>query len=115
MYNRTKYVCKNCGWETSITAQWADLKPPFCGNKKCDYSKSRARKTKKSFRTNSEMLEIIRPQPKKADSKKPRPSKKPVKVKSPKVEVKEESKDLKQDHGSKSREKTDKRSDQRAD
>ena len=29
------YKCKNCGWESSIPEQWADLKPKKCPNRKC--------------------------------------------------------------------------------
>ena len=35
---RIKYTCKNCGWETSIIVEWADLKPRRCMNKKCNTS-----------------------------------------------------------------------------
>jgi hypothetical protein len=35
---RIKYTCKNCGWETSIITEWADLKPKRCMNKKCNTS-----------------------------------------------------------------------------
>lgn len=29
------YSCKKCGWQTAVLAQWADLKPKKCPNKKC--------------------------------------------------------------------------------
>ena len=35
---KIKYQCKNCGWETSIREEWADLKPRRCMNKKCNTS-----------------------------------------------------------------------------
>jgi hypothetical protein len=35
---RIKYTCANCGWETSVIAQWKDLKPKRCMNKKCNAS-----------------------------------------------------------------------------
>ena len=65
------YKCRNCGWNKSIVAQWADSKPTFCANKKCDYSAVKSQRTKKSFRNSPEVLEII----------------KPVKPKPPKVHV----------------------------
>lgn len=43
---RIKYSCSNCGWETSVIAQWKDLKPKRCMNKKCNTS----------FRVNPEAL-----------------------------------------------------------
>lgn len=30
------YSCKKCGWQTAVLAQWADLKPKKCPNKKCN-------------------------------------------------------------------------------
>lgn len=36
--SRIKYTCKNCGWMTSVVAQWADLKPKRCMNAKCNTS-----------------------------------------------------------------------------
>lgn len=59
--NKITYKCKSCGWETHIIEDWGDIKPDFCGNKKCDYSAAKASKTKKSFRTEPEMLETIKP------------------------------------------------------
>lgn len=38
MSNRIEYKCKKCGWEESIVADWADLKPKLCGNKRCNHS-----------------------------------------------------------------------------
>lgn len=36
--NKIKYTCKNCGWCTSIVAEWTDIKPKRCMNKKCNTS-----------------------------------------------------------------------------
>lgn len=58
------YTCKSCSWSKSIPLDWSMDKPQFCGNGKCDYSAKRASKTKKSFRTNPEMLEVTKPQKK---------------------------------------------------
>lgn len=33
-----KYTCKNCGWKTEIRAEWGDLRPKRCMNKKCNTS-----------------------------------------------------------------------------
>lgn len=30
------YTCKKCNWQTAILAEWADLKPKRCPNKKCN-------------------------------------------------------------------------------
>jgi hypothetical protein len=30
------YTCKKCNWQTAILAQWADLKPKKCQNRKCN-------------------------------------------------------------------------------
>ena len=30
------YTCNKCGWQTAVLAQWADLKPKKCPNKKCN-------------------------------------------------------------------------------
>lgn len=38
MHDKVKYTCKNCGWETSIRAEWADIRPKRCMNKKCNTS-----------------------------------------------------------------------------
>ena len=38
MLKRIHYECKNCGWKTSIIAQWGDLSPKRCTNKKCNTS-----------------------------------------------------------------------------
>jgi len=35
---RIVYKCKDCGWQTSILASWADLKPKKCMGKKCKTS-----------------------------------------------------------------------------
>ena len=29
------YSCKECDWQAAVLAQWADIKPKRCGNKKC--------------------------------------------------------------------------------
>jgi len=49
---KIKYSCKNCGWETQIREEWADLKPKRCMNKKCNTS----------FLKSPESLEVARPQ-----------------------------------------------------
>lgn len=49
---KIKYTCKNCGWETSIREEWADLKPKRCMNKKCNTS----------FLKSPESLEVTIPQ-----------------------------------------------------
>ena len=51
---KTKYQCKNCGWETSIRQEWSDLKPKRCMNKKCNTS----------FLANRDALIITRPESK---------------------------------------------------
>lgn len=48
---KIKYTCKNCGWETQIREEWADLKPKRCMNKKCNTS----------FVKSPESLEIAHP------------------------------------------------------
>lgn len=35
---KVKYTCKNCNWQTSIRAEWADLRPKRCMNKRCNTS-----------------------------------------------------------------------------
>lgn len=35
---KIKYKCANCGWEASILAEWSDLKPKRCANKRCNTS-----------------------------------------------------------------------------
>jgi hypothetical protein len=49
---KIKYTCKNCGWETAIWEEWADLKPKRCMNRKCNTS----------FILNPDALIIITPQ-----------------------------------------------------
>jgi hypothetical protein len=49
---KIKYTCKNCGWDTSIREEWADLKPKRCMNKKCNTS----------FLAKPDMLVIERPE-----------------------------------------------------
>lgn len=51
MSQKIKYTCKNCGWETHIREEWADLKPKRCMNKKCNTS----------FLKSPESLEVSRP------------------------------------------------------
>lgn len=36
--DKIKYICKNCGWEISIRAEWGDLRPKRCMNRKCNTS-----------------------------------------------------------------------------
>ena len=48
---KVKYTCKNCGWSTSLPAQWADQKPRRCMNKKCNTS----------FRKHPDKLDIDNP------------------------------------------------------
>lgn len=51
--SKIKYSCTNCGiWETSITAEWSDIKPKRCMNKKCNTS----------FITNPDALKTELPQ-----------------------------------------------------
>lgn len=38
MGDKVKFTCKNCGWETSIRKEWADLRPKRCMNRKCNTS-----------------------------------------------------------------------------
>jgi len=35
---KIRYICKNCGAEHLIIAQWGDLRPKRCRNKKCNTS-----------------------------------------------------------------------------
>lgn len=51
MSEKIKYCCKACSWTTSIRAEWADMKPKRCMNKKCNTS----------FVTNPDALEVILP------------------------------------------------------
>ena len=57
---KLSYRCKDCGWEKSIPAQWADVSPRYCGNKKCKYS-GRVKQGRTSFLKEPKMLEIIMP------------------------------------------------------
>jgi len=66
MNKRVIYRCKKCGWEGSVTAQWADIKPIFCPNEKCQLSKVKS-KGKKSFRSEPESLKIIVPKEEKKE------------------------------------------------
>lgn len=54
------FRCKNCGWEDSVSSQWVDLSPRYCGNKKCEYS-GRVKLKPNSFMKTPSMLEIITP------------------------------------------------------
>lgn len=36
--DKVKYTCKNCGWSDTLPAQWADIKPKRCMNRKCNTS-----------------------------------------------------------------------------
>lgn len=91
--DKVTYRCKNCGWSKSIAAQWSDSRPTFCANRKCDFSTAKATRTKKSFRTMPDMLEIIMP-------KKPEPPPKHVPV-----SMKQEKKESKQEEASQERKK----------
>jgi len=31
-------LCRKCGWRKEVPLMWADLKPKYCGNKKCKCS-----------------------------------------------------------------------------
>ena len=67
MNKRITYKCKKCGWEGSVTAMWADIKPIFCPNEKCELSKTKG-KGKKSFRSSPESLETILPKEEKKET-----------------------------------------------
>lgn len=54
------YTCKKCGWQTSIRAEWSDLKPKRCMNKKCNTD----------FRVKKSDLVIEMPKKKRAASEK---------------------------------------------
>lgn len=47
------YTCNNCGWQTAIVSQWADLKPKRCRGHKCTTN----------FSANPEALDIKVPEP----------------------------------------------------
>ena len=99
MTKRVKYTCKNCGWETSIRAEWADLKPKRCMNKKCNTS----------FLASPKDLIIERPE-------KPKPKPKPVTKKDePKVEKKEEKSEKSSNSKQKSSRKSFKQQDEEKD
>lgn len=36
--NKIIYKCKKCNWNISLPEMWGDLRPQFCGNKKCLHS-----------------------------------------------------------------------------
>ena len=61
MLEKIKYECRNCRWHVRVPEQWGDLKPAYCGNPKCEYSKAKAAKTKKSFRSDPDKLKIVKP------------------------------------------------------
>lgn len=70
------YRCKACGWEKTLPATWADVKPRFCPNNKCEYSKKKS-KGKKSFRGSPEQLQVILLEKKvKAEPEKPKKGRK---------------------------------------
>lgn len=78
------YKCSECGWEKAIPAQWADVSPRYCGNKKCKYS-GRIKRERTSFLKEPKALLIIK-------QEKPEPPKhEPVSKKKEKVksEIKE--------------------------
>ena len=50
--NKIKYKCKKCNWQTAILEAWGDLKPSFCGNKKC----------LSNFSRNPDNLEVVFPE-----------------------------------------------------
>ena len=52
--NKIKYKCKKCNWQTAILEAWGDLKPSFCGNKKC----------LSNFSRNPDNLEVVFPEQK---------------------------------------------------
>jgi hypothetical protein len=55
------YKCKCCDvWEKAIPADWSDVAPRFCGNKRCELSLIKS-KGKKGFRNSPEMLERVMP------------------------------------------------------
>lgn len=36
--DRIFYKCKKCSWSASVPEAWGDLKPQYCGNRKCQHS-----------------------------------------------------------------------------
>jgi hypothetical protein len=56
--DRIRYECGVCGWLATVPLIWADVKPTYCGNSKCSHSKTRAPRTKKTFKTDPEALKI---------------------------------------------------------
>jgi len=47
------YKCKKCSWKKSISAEWGDLQPKMCGNKRCAVS----------YFKNPDLLEVTKEQP----------------------------------------------------
>jgi hypothetical protein len=62
MIGKIQYTCKACGWAAAVPELWADLKPTYCGNRRCEYSKAMAPRTKKSFALDPSNLEIRMPE-----------------------------------------------------
>jgi len=56
---KIKYICKNCGWSAEIRAEWGDIRPKRCMNRKCNTY----------FPAYPDALEVIRPEKEKAESK----------------------------------------------
>jgi len=85
--NKVIFTCKNCGWDGQLVSNWADIKPVFCPNKKCQFSKEKS-KGRKSFRSNPEMLEITFPrEEQKKEVKKDISANKSPKLKPKKLEL----------------------------
>lgn len=53
------YKCSHCGWERTIPAQWADVSPRYCENKKCRYS-GRIKNDRTSFLKEPKALLILK-------------------------------------------------------
>lgn len=51
MSRRIKYKCKQCSWEASLVAEWTDIRPKRCGNRRCG----------QNFLTSPTDLEITQP------------------------------------------------------
>lgn len=86
MLGKVKYTCNNCGWTTSIRAEWADIRPKRCMNKKCNTS----------FVADREALKIDRP-------KKPKKSSESEKTSNSMSTSKKAIKDEEKKHSRKSR------------
>jgi hypothetical protein len=55
--SKVKYKCLCCGWTKELPAEWADVRPRFCPNSKCEMSAAKT-KGKKSFRSHPDKLEV---------------------------------------------------------